>query len=320
MKIFRLRFFSLEKFFSGSIFESMQMIPEQFKTIAVAAPAGPLAVERFTDGVNWLRATGKMLRIMPHVNGPSSARYLAASAEARAADLSAAWLDPEVDLLLAARGGFGSAQLLELLDWRRLAARPLLPVVGYSDITALHWAMISRNAGSPLVGPMLGKLLEAEHSSYTVRTFRAALERIPMELPPAPEFGPFQVWNRGTASGLPLPGNLAVAVTLCGTPFCPDPAGKILLFEDLNEPAYKLDRYLTQLRQNGFFRRAAGVIFGQFLDCAPREELNRLFQEVADEVRGPVLSNFPFGHLFPLACLNCRMPLTVEGDRVFTEA
>ncbi|UKI31141.1 MAG: LD-carboxypeptidase [Lentisphaeria bacterium] len=84
----------------------MQMIPEQFKTIAVAAPAGPLAVERFTDGVNWLRATGKMLRIMPHVNGPSSARYLAASAEARAADLSAAWLDPEVDLLLAARGGF----------------------------------------------------------------------------------------------------------------------------------------------------------------------------------------------------------------------
>ena len=127
----------------------MQMIPEQFKTIAVAAPAGPLAVERFTDGVNWLRATGKMLRIMPHVNGPSSARYLAASAEARAADLSAAWLDPEVDLLLAARGGFGSAQLLELLDWRRLAARPLLPVVGYSDITALHWAMISRSCCMP---------------------------------------------------------------------------------------------------------------------------------------------------------------------------
>ena len=296
----------------------MQMIPEQFKTVAIAAPAGPLAAERFADGAEWLRRAGREVKIMPHVNGPSPAPYLAASARARAEDLASAWLDPEVDLLLAARGGFGSAQLLELLDWRALAGRPYLPLVGYSDITALHWAMISRNAGTPLVGPMLGKLAEAESSPYTARTFHAALAGESMELSPAPEFGPFQVWNKGAASGLPLPGNLAVAVTLCGTPFCPDPAGKILLFEDLNEPAYKLDRYLTQLRQNGFFRRAAGVIFGQFLDCAPQEELNRLFQEVAREVRGPVLSNFPFGHLFPLACLNCRMTLTVEGGRVFT--
>ncbi len=296
----------------------MLMIPEQCRTIAVTAPAGPLAAERFADGVEWLRTEGKRVKIMPHANGPSPASYLAAATEARAGDLTAAWLDPEVDLILASRGGFGSAHLLELLDWGELAARPMLPVVGYSDITALHWAMIAREAGMPVVGPMLGKLSEAARSAYTAQTFHAALAQESMELPPAPEFGPFLVWKKKAAAGLPLPGNLAVAVTLCGTPFCPDPAGKILLFEDLNEPAYKLDRYLTQLLQNGFFRRAAGVIFGQFCDCAPQEELNRLFQEVAREVRGPVLSNFPFGHIFPLACLNCRMTLTIEGERVFT--
>ena len=109
----------------------MQMIPEQFKTVAIAAPAGPLAAERFADGAEWLRRAGREVKIMPHVNGPSPAPYLAASARARAEDLAAAWLDPEVDLLLAARGGFGSAQLLELLDWRALAGRPHLPLVGY---------------------------------------------------------------------------------------------------------------------------------------------------------------------------------------------
>lgn len=296
----------------------MQMIPEQYKTIAVAAPAGPLAAERFVDGVEQLRKGGKTVKVMPHANGPSPSSYLAASAEARAADLSAAWLDPEVELILAVRGGFGSAQLPELLDWEALAARPAMPVVGYSDITALHWAMIARDTGMPVVGPMLGKLSEAAQWPATVTSFHAALAGEPQELSPAPEFGPFREWKKGPVSGPPLPGNLTVAVTLCGTSYCPDPTGKILLFEDLNEPAYKLDRYLTQLRQNGFFRRAAGVIFGQFTDCAAPEELDRLFQQVAAEVNGPVLSNFPFGHQFPLTCLNCRMPLTIDGGRIFT--
>ncbi len=292
------------------------LIPEAFLRIGVFAPAGKLAPESFQSGVKLLKAEGKSVCIAPHVRQEFPVRYLAASAENRAADLSRLWLEPETDLLLAARGGFGCAHLLPLLDWKRLAARPELPLVGYSDVTVLHYAMLKTGAGTPVVGPMLGKLTQAAGDPYTAGHFRKALLKTPREVEAPPEFGPFRLLKPGNAQGLPLPGNLAVAATLAGTGYLPEPAGKILFFEDLNEPVYKLDRYLTQLEQSGFLRNAAGIVFGQFSDCAPQEELERLFGEFAARFGGPVRMNFPFGHVFPFASLNCRQLVALESDRI----
>ena len=106
---------------------------------------------------------------------------------------------------------------------------------------------------------MLGKLAQAADDPYTAGHFRKALLKTPREVETPPEFGPVHILKPGNAQGLPLPGNLAVAATLAGTGFLPDPAGKILFFEDLNEPVYKLDRYLTQLEQAGFLRNLEGI-------------------------------------------------------------
>ncbi len=287
------------------------------RTITVVAPAGRLADDVFDAGVALLEAEGRQVRIAVHARGPSPVRYLAAGAEERTADLENAWQDPATDLILAARGGFGSAHLLERLDWTKPAARPDLPLVGYSDITALHWAMVAKRAGRPVVAPMLGKLPEAAASGYLRQELAAMWERRETEILPPPENGPVKALRPGRAEALPLAGNLSVAATLIGTGFFPACDDRILLFEDLNEPVYKLDRYLTQFAMAGVFRRCRGVIFGRFTDCAPEEELEALFRRFVPEINGPVVMNFPFGHVFPFAPLDLTVPLAIDGAGIF---
>ncbi|MBS1368669.1 MAG: LD-carboxypeptidase [Lentisphaeria bacterium] len=287
-----------------------------FHSIGIIAPAGKLKPDKFDTGVAFLRSAGKELKFGGHVNGPSPVEYLSAEAEERAEDLSSLWFDPEVELLLAARGGFGSAHLLPLLDWKALKSRPDLPLAGFSDITALHWAMERFGAGRPVAGPMLGKLAESAASAYTARHHALAFGGEAYEIEPAPEYGEFRLLRTGSASGLPLVGNLTVAATLCGTPYMPDTAGRILVLEDLNEPLYKLDRCLTMLEQNGVFERCAGVLFGRFSECAPERELDMLLQRTAARVNGPVLANFPFGHTLPIATIDFHREMAVEGNRV----
>ena len=287
-----------------------------FHTIGIIAPAGKLKPDKFDTGVAFLRAAGKQLKFGSHVNGPSPVAYLAAGAEERAEDLSALWFDPEVELLLAVRGGFGSAHLLPLLDWQALKSRADLPLAGFSDITALHWAMERFGAGRPIAGPMLGKLAESSASSFTARFHALAFSPDSYEIEPAPEYGRHQLLRPGDAVGLPLVGNLTVAATLCGTPYLPDVSGRILILEDLNEPLYKLDRALTMLEQNGIFARCAGVLFGQFSDCAPLPELYALLRRTAEQVNGPVLANFPFGHTLPIATIDFHRRISISGGRV----
>ncbi|MPM97090.1 putative murein peptide carboxypeptidase [bioreactor metagenome] len=175
-------------------------------------------------------------------------------------------------------------------------------------------------AGRPVAGPMLGKLAECAASPWSMEFHRRAFRPEAYEIEAAPEYGPVAELKAGSAAGLPLAGNLSVAASLCGTPYFPDVSGRILILEDLNEPVYRLDRCLTALEQNGVFRRCAGLLFGQFTDCGPREELAPLFRRIAADAGGPVLMNFPFGHTFPLATLDFHRGMSVRAGRVFVTA
>ncbi len=286
----------------------MKLFPPHIRCVTVVAPAGPLAAEAVEDGCAFLREQGITVKVTPAAAQPAPG-YLAASARQRADELTAAWLDPETDAIFAIRGGFGSAHLLPLLPWEKLAARPDLPVIGYSDITALHWAMTSLGIGTPIIGPMIGKIREAALNPFTALSLRRALVGEPATLDAAPEYGPLNILNPGTAAGLPLAGNLTVAASLAGTPWMPDPTGKIILLEDLNEPPYRIDRYFTQLEQSGFLHRAAGLILGQFSDCG---DLTPILTRLSSTFPGPILTNYPFGHTFPLASINFRPPLSLS--------
>ncbi len=267
------------------------------KVVAVAAPSGPLSRERALAGIRALEYLGVEVRIAPHVfAGHPELPYLSASIAERMADLHWSWHDETVEAVWCLRGGYGAAQLLPFLDWDLLRRRKL-PIIGFSDITALHWAMECREAGIPVAAPMIGRMADAVHDGYVMEQLSAAFAPSPAGgRPVVPEGGCWKVLRSGTAVGRPLVGNLAVAASLCGTGFLPSARGRIVVFEDLNEAVYRVDRYLTQLEQNGFFAGCAAVLFGGFLNCGEPDALKVLFRRALGWTEGPVGAGFPFSH------------------------
>lgn len=276
----------------------------KIRHIAMIAPSGPLAPERVAEGVALLEKQGKKVTVMPHVFTGAELPYLAADAAARAADLTTAWGDDSVDLIMAVRGGFGAAHILPLVDWPGLRrTRADLPLIGFSDITALHFAMLSTGAGVPVAAPMAGKLAAAWEDEFIREEWPAAFAPGPRELRALPG-KKFEVLRGGHIQAKPLVGNLAVAASLAGTPYLPSGRNRLVVLEDLNEAPYRIDRYLTQLQQSGFFEGCAAIGFGGFLDCGEPEQLRRIFRRALDWTSGPVFMEAPFSHGLPVTVLH----------------
>jgi muramoyltetrapeptide carboxypeptidase len=224
------------------------------------------------------------------------ARFVAGSAATRAELLDAAWRDEAIRAIIAIRGGYGSAQLLPLID-PRLMRQAAKIFVGYSDITALLCEHL-RNGVVCFHGAMVERRLALGENGYERRSFLAALTE------PAP-VGPLsppglQVLKSGEARGLLVGGTLTQLVSLLGTPWAyMPPEGAVLFIEDVGERPYRVDRMLTQLAYSGVLSRASGVVFGQFPDCdePSGDTLARhVLESFAVWFNGPVLAGFPSGH------------------------
>ncbi|OQA86498.1 MAG: putative murein peptide carboxypeptidase [Lentisphaerae bacterium ADurb.Bin242] len=274
--------------------------PETVRTVALAAPAGPVEPETLSRTVDFLRSMH--LNILPakSVSGKKGASHLSGSAGERAADLNSFIRNPSVDLILCLRGGFGSVHLLEEIDWETLRTRRL-PIAGYSDITALHMAMLSKKAGIPLTARMAATLEKDLRNPFTARSLRRVFSlaftknktRCPFRA--VARLTPIVSGNE-TVSAPIVCANLTVLASLCGTLFLPSMKNRILILEDIAEPVRKLDRALTQLQMNGVFRDCAAVIFANFKKCSPAEEIKPLAERLAAENSIPVYSGLAFGH------------------------
>jgi len=260
--------------------------------VALVAPAGPVRDE---SDVERARANARLFGWEPVVGAHALERsgYLAGADAARLADLQHAIDDPAIDAIWCLRGGYGVMRLLAALDVAPLRRRPK-PVIGFSDITALH-AALGRHAGLvSLHGPTArGVLTEFSRGSLE----RAVVER-------ADSCGAWPVARTvigGRARGRLVGGNLALLAALAGTDFAPDYEGAILVLEDVNEPAYRLDRMLTQLDLSGALARCAGLVFGAFTDAPADDDLAQQLDPLIDEVAGrlgvPCLGHVPVGHI-----------------------
>jgi muramoyltetrapeptide carboxypeptidase len=222
-------------------------------------------------------------------------------------------------LIFCVRGGFGAAHLLPHIDWNLLRTRKI-PFVGYSDITALHMAMLQQKVSTPIAAPMPlvfnEALLENKDNQYTREFMRLAFSD---NIHPGTEITmpgneKFNVIKTGYALCLPVVANLSVLTSLCGTKWFPKLRHRILIIEDINEPLYKIDRYLTQLLQSGALRDCEGLLLGQFNDCGEEEEKRKLFKRFAENIKGPVIMDFPFGHDFPSISINMRHHFRIEKN------
>lgn len=285
----------------------------RYSHAAIIAPAGPVKAEVLDHGVKFLESCGLRVTVMPHVRSGAPEAYLSASPEQRIEDLHDAWRNPEIDLVVCARGGFGSMQLLPRIDWALPGSRAV-PVLGLSDITALHLGMLKNGVGTPVSSIMLAGMERAD--DFMLRSLRFALNM---------DGGEFELPARllkagGGFTALPRALNLSVAAALCGTPFMPDLSGSFLVLEDLNEPPYRIERCLVQLQMCGILGRCAGLAFGQFTDCGSAEEMELIYRKYAAYVNGPVWTGFPFGHEAGIVALNWRIPVVYRNGRLFLSA
>jgi muramoyltetrapeptide carboxypeptidase len=263
--------------------------------VAVVAPASGCARDTFDAGIAELRALG-FEPVYDESVFERHAGYLAGTAETRARAFRAAWTDPSIAALVAVRGGYGSVQLLPLLE--DLPASPPKAFIGYSDTTALLSWLTLRHGIVAFHGPMLEARLARGEAGYDRDTFMRCLCRAE---PVGPIASPqLERLRPGGASGMLVGGTLTQLAASLGTPYAFDPPdGCILFLEDVAERPYRIDRLFTQLRLGGVIARASALVFGEMTRCEEpggHPAIRDVLLDLTRGFRGPVLFGLPSGH------------------------
>ena len=266
--------------------------------VALVAPAGPLpdgAIERAQQRVRelgWEPVLGRHAR--------RRRGYLAGTDEERLADFSFALESEDIEGIWCLRGGYGTMRLLRGLDLAPLRERPR-PLIGFSDNTTLH--LLARRAGVVTFhGPHPG----AENvSSFSLDLLKRILEdgdrplgRLPLPTGSQP---PLAIVP-GSATGALIGGNLSLLAATIGTDVEVSAEGAILFLEEVGEPAYRLDRLLTQLVLSGVLDGVAGIAVGAITECSDagtngNPTATELVSDRLRELGVPVACGFPFGHV-----------------------
>ncbi len=203
--------------------------------------------------------------------------------------------DRHVDVVMAARGGYGLSRLLDAIDYDTIRKAGRI-IVGLSDFTAFNLAYLARAGGISFQGPTAGDFAVPQPDPFTVEHFFAAITHAEHQV----DFdgdGP-DVDAKGVLWG----GNLALVAAMVGTPYLPRVRGGILFLEDVNEPAYRVERMLYQLQHAGVLARCRAVLLGDFspVPAQPNDNGFDLAQAIAQlraSVDLPILTGLPFGHV-----------------------
>nr|MBA3295324.1 LD-carboxypeptidase [Acidobacteriota bacterium] len=225
--------------------------------------------------------------------------YTAGPPATRARALRDAWLDPSVKAIIAARGGYGSVQLLPLLDAADFEGAPKA-FIGYSDNTSLlSWLTLTAGIVT-FHGPMIEGRFARGPAAYDRETFARCLMHVEPMGPVTHE--QLEVIRPGDASGMLIGGTMTQLAGSLGTPYAFDPPGGcVLFFDEVSERPYRVDRLFTQLAQAGIISRASAIVFGEMPRCdepAPTgtPRIRDVVTELTKGFPGPVLFGLPSGH------------------------
>jgi len=265
--------------------------------IGLIAPAGYIDQEEIQPAVEILRAEGFRVKLSPHLFGRH--RYFSGTISERIKDIRRFLNDSRVKALYAVRGGSGSGQLLPYIEYKKWKKSGKM-LIGFSDITALQWALWYKSdifsfSGMTLTfqlresNPFLSLFLKhLQNQRKSITHYDLRKENI-------------IIARGGEARGYLVGGTLSIITSLLGTPYFPRLNRDIILFiEEVNEPLYRIERSIVQMKLAGIFQRVKGIIFGRF-------KLEDHFVDIWSGIRFhfpeniPIILNFPYGH-FPEAC------------------
>jgi muramoyltetrapeptide carboxypeptidase len=309
--------------------ETMPVVPARLRQgdmVAVVAPASPPHdPENINRSIHLLEELGFEVTLGPNVRKRWG--YLAGSDRERAFDLMEVFSNPAVKGIFCVRGGYGTARLLDLLDFGVVRENPKV-FVGYSDLTTLLAAFLTKANLVTYHGPFLDSRFFKNPSAEFTRLglFRAVMETEPLGgiCMDYPEPETVEIVHKGIASGPLIGGNLSVFCALMGTRFFPRVDGAILFLEDVSEAPYRIDRMLTHLENAGVLGRVAGIAVGICAHCEDpkaesatefRQSLQSVLRERLARFEIPVVTGLPFGHATYNATLPYGSRATLDADR-----
>jgi muramoyltetrapeptide carboxypeptidase len=289
-------------------------------TIGIVTPGSPpesrAQVKRALD---WWQERGYTARLMPGALEQSD--WHAGSPEIRARDIQAAFADPEIDAIQTMRGGYGSAQVIPLLDLDAIAAQPKA-FIGLSDITALHVAL-NRVGLATFYGPSLTMVGVPSPPEFTTERLLSVLAGATTGVvPPDSERLNLIALSPGRASGRLLGGCLLDFLYTIGTPWEIDLDGALFFFEEIGIAPIRLDRALLHLEQIGKLRGVRGIVVGELagsewdnFTSAPRSKtLEEVLAGRLAHLGVPILYGLPLGHGETLATLPLGVQATIDAN------
>ncbi|WP_339869467.1 LD-carboxypeptidase [uncultured Algoriphagus sp.] len=307
-------------------FDPSTLLPKAIKkgdTVGLVAPSAAMADRmQFTFAQEALEALGFQVKL--GTNLKKRYGHLAGTDEERASDLNEMFADNEVKAIICIRGGSGAARILPLIDYKSISKNPK-PLLGYSDITALHCAIHAQTGLITFHGPMGS----GSWNSFNVDQFEKIFieqEKVTFENVHAEsddlvvKSNRIQTLKGGIAEGKILGGNLSVLTAISGSPYYPDFKDAILFIEDVGEDPYKMDRMMSTLKLNGTLDQIKGFVFGQCSDCEPGGGYGSLtLDQVLDDyilpLNIPAYSGAMIGHISKQFIIPVGANVQIDADK-----
>ncbi len=280
-------------------------------TIGFISPAGILFDEREFDRMqDVMESMGFRVRFGEHVKKRFG--YLAGTDEERASDFNRFFADPEINGIVAVRGGWGCNRILPLIDFESIGNNPKF-FCGFSDITSLHLSINHKTGLTTFHGPNG----VSDWTIFTRNHFRKIAfgdgENLTLKNP-AKEITSVQTINSGKARGKLLGGNLTLVTSLLGSHYHPDYKGAILFLEDIGEDVYRIDRMMSQLNLSGILNNLSGFIFGRCTNCRESVPVSLTLKEVLDGYLKPIGIPAFSGSMISHEPNNFTLPVGIEAE------
>ncbi len=292
-------------------------------TIALVTPGSYITEKEKEESISNIRSLGFKVTYSDRLMQKNG--YFSATDEERAADLNEMFERVDVQGIMCARGGYGSARILPYLNYELISKNPK-PFIGFSDVTAVHFALYKKSRLSSFHGPVS----ISTFSSFSIKSFEEVLVNPTFELQMENSlsdnnYNPYGVTTiaEGKAEGELVGGNLSIVASLIGTEYDIDFSGRIVFLEEFLEEPYRVDRMFTQMIQAGKFKNVAGVALGVFKLCEPKKSnpsfngsfsLMEVLRDRLGSMGIPVVYGLSFGHVVDKIVLPFGVKAQLDGE------
>ncbi len=262
--------------------------------IGILCPSGYMPYEKAQTAITVLQQWG--YNVMTGSTLGNQFNYFSGTDEQRLNDLQQMLDNDTIKAILCARGGYGLGRIIDKLNFKKFIKNPKW-IIGFSDITILHFHLYSKYKIASLHAPMAAAFNDNGYKNAFVQSLKKALSGDRLYY----ECASHAFNKKGAASGTLIGGNLSLMTHLLGTASDIKTKGKILFIEEVGEYIYNIDRMLYQLKRSGKLKNIAALVIGGFTEMKDTtipfgQQAEEVIKDIVEDHDYPVCFGFPVGH------------------------